>query len=574
MSKILAKGIDVSVWNGSLNWNTIKAAGIKFAIIRAGYGKNNIDTRFKANVAGAAAAGVDIGAYWFSYAKTVAEARTEADYLCDVVASTGVKFTYPLCYDYEYDSYDKAAACGQVPSNALIVQMAEAFLARVQERGYYAANYTNIDFLNRGFSSLVSKYDLWLAQWASSKSRDCGLWQYSSEGKISGCSGVFDMNYAYKDYPSIVKQNGLNGFFKTTTPDTAAKEVNTVTARICTAAQAVEAMQYWIGYCEKATSKYISYRDKEYFEKDKGSNNYTYAGYICGLNGPEAAWCAMQDSLAIYEACGNSKENAKRVMHGVWPYTACNQLYDAAPAGYKGRRGSWTPIKGDIIVFSSNGTTREHTGMVEDCDGVYVYTIEGNKSNVCKRCTYRLTDTYIYGYIRPLYADAKKGTTSGTSYPTLKKGSTGADVKELQKKLIELGYSCGVSGADGDFGDATLAAVKLFQKKNGLAVDGIVGTQTWKALNSKNAVKNTTVEQTTDTGTGNASKSHATLRKGAKGDEVRLLQNRLNELGYSCGEADGVFGGRTYAAVRKFQQDKGLYADGEVGPKTWAALGV
>lgn len=571
MSEIKAKGIDVSNWNGVLDWTKVKAAGINFAIIRAGYGKGNIDSKFKTNVDGAVAAGIDIGAYWFSYAKTVADAKAEADYLCDAVASTGAKFTYPLCYDYEYDSYNKAVATGQTPTNALIVQMAEAFLKRVEERGYYAANYSNIDYLGKGFSMLVDRYDLWLAQWSSSKTRDCGIWQYASDGKIHGCSGVFDMNYSYKDYPAIMKQYGLNGFSKPSPADeTVVKEGMKV--GICTAAQSVEAMQYWLGYCEKASSKYVSRRDKDVFELDKGSANMTYAGYYCGVQG--GAWCAMMVSTAIAEACGNSKEYAKKVMHGLWPYTACNQLYDAAPAAYKGRRGSWTPARGDVIVFSSNGSTREHTGMVEDCDGLYVYTIEGNKSNMCKRCTYKLTDSYIYGYVRPLYSDAKTGgTTGGTSYPTLKYGATGADVVALQKKLISLGYSCGSAGADGEFGAATLAAVKLFQKKNGLEADGIVGPQTWNALNKDSAIKNN-ADQTTDTSTSSSAIPHTLLKKGARGDEVKVLQRRLNELGYACGTVDGVFGGRTYAAVRAFQKDHGLLIDGEVGPQTWKALGV
>ena len=168
----------------------------------------------------------------------------------------------------------------------------------------------------------------------------------------------------------------------------------------CTAAQAVNSFKYWLGYYEKASSAYANTRDKSAFEKNKGSINYTYAGTVCGINGPAAAWCAMQVSLSIYEACGNSKTDARAVMHGVWPYTACNQLYDAAPSGMKGRRGHWTPKAGDVIVFSDNGSTRTHTGMVYAADSKYVYTYEGNSSNMCRARSYLLT--------APMY-----GATSG-----------------------------------------------------------------------------------------------------------------------------------------------------------------
>jgi len=199
------KGVDVSTWNGNINWQKVKAAGIDFAIIRAGYGKNNIDSWFKTNAKNAVAAGVDVGFYWFSYAVNATEAKAEADYLCDAVESLGIKPTYPLCYDYEYDSVDKAKAKGYNPTNAEITAMAEAFLSEIVARGYKAANYTNIDFLNKGFSALTSTYDTWLAQWSVSKpTKDCTLWQYSDQGKVDGISGVVDVNISFKDYADSV----------------------------------------------------------------------------------------------------------------------------------------------------------------------------------------------------------------------------------------------------------------------------------------------------------------------------------------------------------------------------------
>jgi len=160
------------------------------------------------------------------------------------------------------------------------------------------------------------------------------------------------------------------------------------------------------------------------------------------------------------------------------------------------------------------------------------------------------------------------GTTDSSSssisgYATLRSGSYGNDVKTLQTRLNELGYSCGT--VDGSFGSKTLAAVRAFQSKNSLVVDGIVGTQTWTALNSDSAVKNTA---TTTTSTA----SYPTVKYGSTGSYVGKLQERLNALGYNCGSVDGSFGAKTLAAVKAYQKKAGLSVDGIVGAKTWAAL--
>lgn len=249
---------------------------------------------------------------------------------------------------------------------------------------------------------------------------------------------------------------------------------------ICTAAQAVEAMEYWVGYKEKASSQYVTRRDKAAFELDPGSGNYTYPGYLCGIQG--GAWCAMLISTAIYEACGNSKADAKTVLWGVWPYAACNQLYDAAPASAKGRRGSWTPKAGDVIVFTYGNNSRDHTGMVYKVDSTTVYTIEGNTSNMCKKLSYKLTDSKIYGYVRPKYADAAAKEPEKCTINTyvLKNGSVGMGVIALQAALNALGFKCG--SADGEFGDDTEKAVKNFQRAQDLTADGEAGAKTLEKL--------------------------------------------------------------------------------------------
>lgn len=282
-----------------------------------------------------------------------------------------------------------------------------------------------------------------------------------------------------------------------------------------TAAQAVAAMEYWVGYYEKSSSSYATTRAKSAFAQNKGSNNYTYAGYLCGVQGQ--AWCAAQVSTAIYEACGSSKTDAKAVMHGVWPYTVCNQVWDAAPDNMKywshhqrwtlgkGYRTSYKPVPGDIMVFSSNGTTREHTGMVYAVDDTYVYTIEGNSGNMCRKRSYLLTSSYLYGWVRPNYAAATSASTgtgsAGNTATTvieqygavcckdpelhiLSKGVAGPEVKTIQRIIYASGIDKTLS-VDGDFGAKTKAGVIELQKRLGLSQDGIVGKETWTAALKK-----------------------------------------------------------------------------------------
>lgn len=142
------------------------------------------------------------------------------------------------------------------------------------------------------------------------------------------------------------------------------------------------------------------------------------------------------------------------------------------------------------------------------------------------------------------------------SCPTLRFGSQGQAVKELQMLLTNQGFNPGP--IDGIFGSRTQAAVISFQASKGLSPDGIVGPKTWAALG---------VSCTPGT-------SCPTLRRGSTGPSVRKLQTLLNGYGFNPGPIDGIFGSRTQAAVISFQTSKGLSPDGIVGPKTWAALVV
>ena len=159
---------------------------------------------------------------------------------------------------------------------------------------------------------------------------------------------------------------------------------------------------------------------------------------------------------------------------------------------------------------------------------------------------------------------APANTSSSSSGSSLKVGSSGSEVKKLQQRLKDLGYLKG--GVDGDFGAATETAVKNFQANNGLEVDGKAGPATLTKVYSSSARRAPT---TTRTNTPRPTNTPFTsLKNGSTGDDVRRMQNRLIELGYLSGRADGDFGDATEAAVRAFQARNGLTADGKAGTNT------
>ena len=162
--------------------------------------------------------------------------------------------------------------------------------------------------------------------------------------------------------------------------------------------------------------------------------------------------------------------------------------------------------------------------------------------------------------------------TNTETWPKLKKNSTGNSVAQVQEALIELGYLKGT--ADGNYGDKTVAAVKAFQKANGLTADGVAGEETQKVLFSGNAKAATAKTTATPTPTA-TTKASATptptptvLKTGAKGTQVKELQTKLIQLGYLTGKADGVYGTKTAEAVKAFQKANKLTADGVAGTKT------
>lgn len=188
--------IDVSVHQGKIDFKKVKAAGIDGVVIRAGYGKGNIDGRFKANIEGAINAGFKyIGAYWFSYAYTVDMAKREAQFCNDVVMPYKDKLNLGVYFDWEYDSMNYAKKLGMKCDKALITEMSVTFCQKIKELGYKAGYYLNLDYSKNYIDeSQLTAYRKWFARYVSTRQVNCYLWQYSSSGKVNGISGNVDMN--------------------------------------------------------------------------------------------------------------------------------------------------------------------------------------------------------------------------------------------------------------------------------------------------------------------------------------------------------------------------------------------
>ena len=221
-----AWGVDVSHHQGTIDWAKLKQSGVDFAIIRLGLGVTDstgtltYDRQWAANIAGARAAGIDIGVYLYAYATTTSAALREAQLVVEELNKYPGYFTYPVWYDFENDN---AKSTSRKSANAEVIK---TFCDYVGNAGYYTGIYTYTSFFTSYIDdSQLTSYDHWVAQYGAndgephsvSYTGSYGMWQYTSLGLgkvVSGSvqSSGLDLNYAYKNYPSIIINNGLNKF--------------------------------------------------------------------------------------------------------------------------------------------------------------------------------------------------------------------------------------------------------------------------------------------------------------------------------------------------------------------------
>ena len=211
----MIKGIDVSKWQGQIDFNAVKKSGIEFVIIRAGYGSyiSQKDVYFEQNYARAKAAGLKVGAYWFSYANTPSEAIQEARTCAEIIK--GKQFEYPVYYDLE--SEPRSSYFPFVTGKENCSAMVSAFCKELESLGYFAGLYISRSPLQSHITKDVAeRFALWIAEYGDklNYTGQYGIWQYSSTGRVVGVIGDVDLDVSQIDYSSIIVKGGFNGFKK------------------------------------------------------------------------------------------------------------------------------------------------------------------------------------------------------------------------------------------------------------------------------------------------------------------------------------------------------------------------
>lgn len=209
----MLKGIDVSEHQGRIDWERVKEH-VDFVILRAGFGKNNIDKQFVRNIKECNRLGIKVGVYWFSYAYTVEMAKQEAKYILEAITPYCVE--YPIFYDLEYDTLNYAKKNEVNISKRLATNMVKAFCNEIESAGYWVGNYANPDFVNNHFyQDELERYSLWLAWYGATENQakkyGCEIWQFTESGSIPGIgTNSVDINYDYKDFGKAIRDKGLN----------------------------------------------------------------------------------------------------------------------------------------------------------------------------------------------------------------------------------------------------------------------------------------------------------------------------------------------------------------------------
>lgn len=203
-------GVDVSEYQGSVDWNAVKNAGMDFAILRLGWrgstqGLLNVDENFEQNFEGATNAGLFAGVYFFSQAVSVSEAEAEADFVIQTL--NGRKLAYPVVFDWETpmasESIPEEDLRAYGMDGAEVTEFAKAFCDKIREAGYTPCVYTNKSMAYEFFDlEELKDYDLWYAEYQDAPSLyyDFRLWQYTEEGQVPGIDGGVDINICFKPY--------------------------------------------------------------------------------------------------------------------------------------------------------------------------------------------------------------------------------------------------------------------------------------------------------------------------------------------------------------------------------------
>ena len=392
------KGIDISSWQGKIDWKKVSDYGMDFAIIRITEVGNVKDSQFENNFAGCNKYKIPVGVYKYSYAMNISEIQSEARKVVSVL--NGRRIQFPVFLDLEHNNQ-------RALGSESIHKMADAFREIIEAAGYKFAIYCNVDWYVNVICSHLKKYDFWVARYPANDNGtvverlrpDFGVgWQYSSEAVIPGISGKVDRNVFYKDYTEAKKE-----------------EATVTTDKL---KEFTDLGDFYAGegtgkpYLEKATLVYL-----DDFQRNAGYNNYTKFARDVNSWGQQGCqgqpWCAVYQFWKLVKVFGLKK--ALQIMGG--GFYNCQSVTRHAK-----ENGTWkkTPKKGALITFRNSA----HIGSVRTYDAKYVYTNEGNTSSAagvvanggsCRNKKYKLTDSAIDGYVWIDYGAAADQTSTATA---------------------------------------------------------------------------------------------------------------------------------------------------------------
>lgn len=358
MSEI--KGIDVSRWNGTIDWKTVANYGMGFAILRITEKGNIIDSTFEPNYKGCIENKIPVGVYKYSYATTIAQIEDEANVVIKTLNKR--KLDYPVFLDIE----DK---CQENLSDSLMMKMIETFRAIIVKAGYKFGIYCGYSWYQNQLPEGAKKYDCWVARYPNNDTGELqerlrvpastGVigWQYSSKATIPGMPTKTDRSVFYKDYSKSSTTSTNSPKPTTTQGSDAMNKEKAIDALIATARAEV-------GYLEKKSNSQLD--DKT---ANAGYNNYTKYWRDVYPQYQAQAWCACFVSWCMMKTFG--LETAKKLLKH-WPYVYCPTLGNLFTKHAN-------PQRGDIVIFYRGGTFA-HTGIVTKVEGDVFYTIEGNTS--------------------------------------------------------------------------------------------------------------------------------------------------------------------------------------------------
>lgn len=454
------KGIDVSRWNGKIDWKTVANYGMGFAILRITEKGNIIDSTFEPNYKGCIENKIPVGVYKYSYATTIAQIKNEANVVIKTLNKR--KLDYPVFLDIE----DK---CQENLSDNLMMKMIEAFRAIIVKAGYKFGIYCGYSWYQYQLPEGAKKYDCWVARYPNNDTGELqerlrvpastGVigWQYSSKATIPGIPTKTDRSVFYKDY-SKSSTTSTNSLKPTTTQgsDTMNKD-KAIDALIATA-------QAEIGYMEKKSN--VQLDDKN---TNVGDGNYTKYWRDLKPIYQGQPWCAVFVSWIMYKTFG--LETAKKLLkhENDFPYVYCPTL-GARFTKYA------NPQRGDIVIFYRNGTFA-HTGIVTKVEGDKFYTIEGNTSNGStiianggEVCSKHYNNSNLPGtkFCRPDYSIVKSiMNSSSTSKPS----------QTTYNKWVGAATKNGTDVFANPTGTSKLSTYPKLNKGNLVDVIGVSGTR-------------------------------------------------------------------------------------------------